>query len=121
MGFCAGLIQQDMDRAWQPRAGETIDVPWVGLVIGLRVALAPSPRSAPLARRRNPARGASSGARPAPSPPAASGGATRGPPHPRLRAREPAASPVTLLSYVVRRLVSGAGVPVPRDGRPLGV
>src|SRR5947208_10492123 len=31
------------------------------------VALAPSPRSAPLARRRNPARGASSGARPPPS------------------------------------------------------
>lgn len=97
MGFCAGLIQQDMDRAWQPGGGETIGVPQVGL----RVALAPSPRSAPLARRRNPARGASSGARPAALPTrgemiAAATFATRGP-------------PVTLLAVSYAVLFPGQG------------
>src|SRR5436309_8084913 len=92
MGFCAGLIQQDMDRAWQPGGGETIGVPQVGL----RVALAPSPRSAPLARRRNPARGASSGAQPAALPIGTVRRATRGP-------------PVTLLAVSYAVLFPGQG------------
>ena len=92
MGFCAGLIQQDMDRAWQPGGGETIGVPQVGL----RVALAPSPRSAPLARRRNPARDASSGAQPAALPIGTIRRATRGP-------------PVTLLAVSYAVLFPGQG------------
>ena len=92
MGFCAGLIQQDMDRAWQPGGGETIGVPQVGL----RVALAPSPRSAPLARRRNPARDASSGAQPAALPIGTVRRATRGP-------------PVTLLAVSYAVLFPGQG------------
>ena len=92
MGFCAGLIQQDMDRAWQPGGGETIGVPQVGL----RVALAPSPQSAPLARRRNPARDASSGAQPAALPIGTVRRATRGP-------------PVTLLAVSYAVLFPGQG------------
>src|SRR5436190_21295668 len=60
------------------------------------VALAPSPRSAPLARRRNPARGASSGAQPAALPIGTVRRATRGP-------------PVTLLAVSYAVLFPGQG------------
>src|SRR5436190_5523186 len=60
------------------------------------VALAPSPRSAPLARRRNPARGASSGAQPTALPIGTVRRATRGP-------------PVTLLAVSYAVLFPGQG------------
>ncbi len=80
-GFLRGLIQQDRDRAWQPRGEESIGVPQDGLVVGLRVALAPSPQigtgsrvdATPLAARRQ-ARD------PQPFPTRVVGRATRSPP-----------------------------------------